>query len=225
MVLVTGDTHGKYDLSRFLSFNDVGGYKLGKKDSVIIAGDFGGVWYGDERDDEVLDIYAEKPYITYFVDGNHENFDLLNKYKVTEVNGAKCHAIRKNLFHVCRGEILKLDGLDIFCFGGATSTDKMYREEGKSWWPQEMPSEAEYENATKNLAKVYNEVDYVITHSAPTPTLKYMADWYETDKLTNWLGRLENKIHYEKWYFGHYHVNRKIDDRHVCLYDMVMRLW
>ena len=88
-----------------------------------------------------------------------------------------------------------------------------------------MPSEAEYENAMKNLAELYNEVDYVITHTAPTPTLKYMADWYETDKLTDWLGELEWHINYERWYFGHYHVNRKIDDCHVCLYDMVMRLW
>ena len=48
--------------------------------------------------------------------------------------------------------------------GGATSTDKDYRIEGKSWWRAEMPSGEEFYEADKNLMAHNNNVDYVITH-------------------------------------------------------------
>ena len=32
------------------------------------------------------------------------------------------------------------------------------------------------------------------------------------DKSTErWLGEIEEKLHYEKWYCGHYHTAKKID--------------
>lgn len=225
MVLVTGDTHGKYDMSKFYSPKSVGGWKLGKNDSVIILGDFGGVWYGDERDDQVLDVYAEKPYTIYFVDGNHENFEILYSYPEVEVNGAKCHKIRDNLYHVMRGEILEIDDLKIFCFGGASSHDKEYRTEGISWWPKELATEEEFIRAERNLDRVNWKVDYIVSHCAPTPVVKYMADWYGTDVQTNRFGVWDQKLDYEHWFFGHFHINRKVDDKHTALYDLTMRLW
>lgn len=224
MILVTGDTHGRLDMARFHREKEVMGLKPRKGDSVIILGDFGGLWYGDERDDAVLDVYAAKPYNIYFVDGNHENFDLLAVCPVEEVNGAKCHVIKPNLFHVMRGEILRLEGLKLFCFGGASSHDKQYRTEGRSWWPQEIASEEEFVRAEDNLDVVDWSVDYVLTHCAPSPTQQYMADWYEKDVQTNRFGVWDSKLNYRRWYFGHYHVNRKIDDKHTALYDMAERI-
>ena len=47
-------------------------------DYVVIAGDFGGLWDGSQKDQYWLDWLNKKPFTTLFVDGNHENFDLLN---------------------------------------------------------------------------------------------------------------------------------------------------
>ena len=58
-----------------------------KNDFVIICGDFGCIWGGDKTDKYLLKTLGEKPFTTLFVDGNHENFDLLNAYPVTKWNG------------------------------------------------------------------------------------------------------------------------------------------
>lgn len=42
---ITGDTHG--DFSRFRPENFYEQEGLTKEDVVLVAGDFGGVWYGD----------------------------------------------------------------------------------------------------------------------------------------------------------------------------------
>ena len=47
---ITGDTHG--DFSRFRPEAFPEQERLTKADIVLIAGDFGGVWYGDSQDGE-----------------------------------------------------------------------------------------------------------------------------------------------------------------------------
>lgn len=46
---ITGDTHG--DFSRFRPESFYEQERLTKEDVILVAGDFGGVWYGDSRDD------------------------------------------------------------------------------------------------------------------------------------------------------------------------------
>ena len=36
--------------------------------------------------------------------------------------------------------------------------------------------------------------------------------YYKVDKSTEiWLGQIEEKLSYKKWYCGHYHTEKKID--------------
>ena len=70
-----------------------------------------------------------------------------------------------------RGQVFEIDGKTFFTMGGAESTDKMYRKEGKSWWAREMPSTEEYEEAVANLEKHSGKVDCILTHCAPEMTL------------------------------------------------------
>ncbi|MCB7362828.1 hypothetical protein LI009_24420, partial [Flavonifractor plautii] len=49
---ITGDTHG--DFSRFRPESFYEQERLTKEDVILVAGDFGGVWYGDSRDDAGL---------------------------------------------------------------------------------------------------------------------------------------------------------------------------
>ena len=52
MIYVTGDCHGNFRRFQSEYFPEQAG--MTKNDVVIIAGDFGGVWFGDERDDEAM---------------------------------------------------------------------------------------------------------------------------------------------------------------------------
>lgn len=219
-VFLTGDTHGPIDSGKIIGSQALTG-RFNAKDSLIILGDFGGVWYGDPRDDYLLNAYEELPCTVFFIDGNHENFDVLYKYPEVTKSGAKCHQVRENLFHVMRGEILDIAGKKFFCFGGATSIDMMWRTAGVSWWPQEIPSPAEYDNAEKNLDIVNRKVDYVLTHCAPTLTLEKLNPTYISDSITDRLESWDAVIEYKRWYFGHYHIDYKIDKKHICLYGAI----
>ena len=65
MIYVTGDTHRGIDIEK------INRVQLKEGDYLIIAGDFGGIWYGNKRDDMILDWYGNKKFTTLFIDGNH----------------------------------------------------------------------------------------------------------------------------------------------------------
>ena len=59
-IFATGDTHGNFERFRPEYFPE--GRELTKEDVVLQLGDFGGVWFGDERDDEALDWLEGLPF-------------------------------------------------------------------------------------------------------------------------------------------------------------------
>ena len=73
MIYLTGDMHG-----------DMGAFgrpvlkNLKKSDSLIICGDFGILWSGTPEEEKILKKLTKKKYTILFVDGTHENFDLLS---------------------------------------------------------------------------------------------------------------------------------------------------
>lgn len=77
MIFVTGDTHGDYNRFRTDIFPEQ--KSMTKADYVIICGDFG-LWSESKEQKHKLDWLEDKPFTTLFVDGNHENYDLLNAY-------------------------------------------------------------------------------------------------------------------------------------------------
>ena len=121
MVLVTGDCHGNFARFEQKHFSEQA--NMTKDDTVIIAGDFGGVWFGDSRDDETLDWLERLPFTLAFVCGNHENYDALERYPVDEWHGGRVHRIRPHVLHLMRGQIFELEGCRFFTMGGAKSHD------------------------------------------------------------------------------------------------------
>ena len=104
MVYLTGDTHG--DLDRFRH----GRLRwLGKRDIVVVLGDFGFVWDGSAEEQKKLDWLRKRPYTLLFLDGAHENYDLLAQYPVEERFGGRVQALGGNVYHVCRGSVLELE--------------------------------------------------------------------------------------------------------------------
>ena len=123
-ILVTGDCHSRFE--KFSIDNFSRGKELDKNDYVIILGDFGLIWdyQGENKNEKYwLDWLNDKPWATLFIDGNHENFDRLNSYNVSEWHGGKVHFIRPSIIHLMRGEIFNIGGKKILAMGGAESHD------------------------------------------------------------------------------------------------------
>lgn len=220
MIIVTGDTHGIIDYSKIK--NIVKKNILGKDDYLIIAGDFGAIWDEEELEND-LSYYTRLPFTVLFVDGNHENFDIINSYPISIWNGGKVHVIKDNIIHLMRGQVYTIEDKTIFTFGGGTSIDKYRRTEHISWWAQEIPSDEEFKEAKDNLLKYNNKVDYIITHSIDTEALKNPLIYLCANKCKAYkdnimLDYFEQNINYKHWYFGHYHVDGEINEKKTALY-------
>lgn len=246
MIFVTGDCHGSFMKFNAVDFDEQ--KEMTRDDYVIICGDFGAVWDGSENENAKLDWLNDRPFTTLWVDGNHENFDMLKTFPVEEWNGGKVQRIRPNVLHLMRGQVYTIDGLTFFTMGGAASHDiqdgildpsdpffeedfaRMSRDNlffrvlGRSWWEEEMPSQEEYATALAALEKVNWKVDYVISHCAPSSVVKRLNAWLETDKLTNFFEEINQKLTFRYWLFGHYHEDGFIDHNYVLLYHEIVRI-
>ena len=227
-IFVTGDTHSD-PLPRFKALcrqtEEEGGASLTKEDVVIIAGDFGVIWWDDSTkykrlEDYTLDKLENMPFTTLFIDGNHENFNRLMRFPVESGYGGKVGVLRPSVLHLRqRGHVYTIDGRKIWCFGGGISVDKNYRSEGISWWSQEEPSTAEYCYGLNQLEKHNWEVDFVVTHAGPSGAVDAMGlpplresfgdKVYEYDPVSPYLEHVSRKLRFKKWFFGHYHKDIK----------------
>lgn len=226
-IIFTGDTHGSLETKRLSFKNFPEGRNLTKNDYVIICGDFGCIWDGSNCDKYWLDWLEDRPFTTLFVDGNHENFPLIYSYSTAIWNGGKIHQIRPSVKHLMRGQIFTLDNMTFFTMGGATSVDKIYRKEGKSWWSEEIPSYNEMTEGVNNLIKYNNKVDYIITHCLPSSILDKFDKWYpQHDTLNNYLEKMiVQEVDFKKWFCGHYHIDRTIDDKYYICYNDFLELF
>ena len=222
MIYVTGDLHGNFERFKPKYFPEQA--NMTKDDMVIIAGDFGGVWFADSRDDETLDWLERLPFTLAFVCGNHENYVALKRYPVAEWHGGKVHRVRPHVLHLMRGQIFELEGCRFFTMGGAKSHDTNHRINHISWWRQELPSDEEYSEALQNLERYNWQVDYIITHCAPTSIALMGSRHNEADRLTDFLQEVRERAKYHYWLFGHYHDNKAIDERHILLWEQIVRV-
>lgn len=232
MVYITGDLHG----NQWEWLNDIEPL-LHSGDTILFAGDFGfGMMYGPLSEEMFYDRIEEKNITLLFADGNHENFDRLNAYPVETFRGGKVHKIRKNVLHLMRGEVFDLEGSRVFVFGGGFSLDKARRQEGVSWWSQELPSEEEYRNAEEHLCEFREQnhpIDFIVTHTAPSDSIYYLSripkygvrnDITEDWELVAFLDRLSSEWNPKKWYFGHYHVDRELLGNQIALLHAIREL-
>ena len=224
MIYITGDTHIPIDITKLSSKRFPEQKKMTEKDYLIICGDFGGIFNDDNEEKYWLKWLSDKKFTTLFIDGNHENFDLLSSFSEIEFHGGKAHKISDKIYHLMRGQVFEINGKKIFTLGGASSHDKEYRIESKNWWKAELPSDEEYSTALSNLNKSNNKVDIIITHCAPTSIQKDVDEKYDINKLTDFLEDLKNSITYSKWFFGHYHKDLEVDNKHTAIFERVVLL-
>ncbi|MCD7746392.1 MAG: metallophosphoesterase [Lachnospiraceae bacterium] len=188
MFYVTGDTHGD-----FRRFAKKGAFRKkcapGEKDYVIVCGDFGLLWSRSGTLDYNLEIMADYPFTLLWIQGNHENYDMIAEYPVEQWKGGKVrHILRDKVILLERGQIFHIDDTSFYTFGGASSHDIQggvldrdapdyeekknhahifnlpYRVRNLSWWEAELPTDAELQEGIRNLEKADNQVDYILTH-------------------------------------------------------------
>lgn len=90
---------------------------------------------------------------TLFIDGNHENFDRLNKYPEIDMFGGKVGKIEEGIYHLKRGYVYEIQECKILTFGGANSIAKHTLTEGVDWWKEEKFNYNESNRAFDNLEK------------------------------------------------------------------------
>ena len=162
-------------------------------------------------------------FTTLFVCGNHENFDMLYKYPTELWNGGLVRKITPNILHLTRGQVFEINGNSFFTFGGGMSIDKLWRQEGRSWWPQEIPTHAEIETGLSNLERVGNKVDYVLTHTCPSELVPRLNFEKMDDPVCKMLDEFQELLTYKLWYFGHMHVDRRIG-KFRAIYNQIHKL-
>lgn len=218
MIYITGDTHGetvRFDSSR--------ARKLKRDDTIIVCGDFGFIWEGGEKEQKILKKLGDKKYNILFVDGTHENFDLLNQYPVSEWNGGKVRHICGNLYYLMRGQVFTLEGYRIFTMGGGESAEKQIRMEAGTWWECELPNIDEMKEAVANLRAVDMKVDFIVTHEPPPRVLYHSGTAAEnTNQLEAFFEQVVRQVEYDKWFFGALHIDRKITAKNFAVFNEIL---
>lgn len=225
-IMITGDKHGTYrpffGLAEWQELRDT--------DVLLIAGDAGYVWDEDYscRLETLQQLF---PGTVAFVDGNHENHTLLERFPVRQWNGGRVHQVGERVYHLMRGELYSIYGSKIFTFGGARSTDQDQREEGKSWWRGEEPTPEELEYGRRQLLRHRDEIQYVLTHETPLSARgaisrqKPIAEDYRLPGiLEEWYQILTGAPGFRRWYFGHMHKDLSVTPRLRGVHDHILLL-
>lgn len=218
MIYVTGDMHGDYRIFSQKKFKNI---KEG--DTLIVCGDFGFIWNGDVKEKKILDKLAKKKYNICFVDGTHENFELLAKYPVIGFAGGKAHKIRDNIFHLMRGQIFEIEGETIFAMGGGESPDVDLRYGIDSWSNAEIPTREEMREGATNLEKYKFKVDYVITHE-PAQKIKNFLKLKDNEPLlvsglNAYFQELSTSCDYTRWFFGSLHEDKFVSASQIAVFQ------
>ena len=222
MIYVTGDMHGDLDRLWKKDFR-----RLKSGDVLIVCGDFGYIFKGDKEEKKVIDFFATRRFITAFVDGTHDNMDIINRSRVTYWHGGMVHRIKGNLIHLMRGQIFDIEGNRFFTFGGGESTDKDMRIDSGNWWREEEPTPYEMAEAAKKLDEVGCKVDYIITHEPPSLVKSAMMLRRGSENRINKLNGFFEEIaacDFKHWYFGSLHEDRVITPRYTCVFNKTLKI-
>lgn len=176
---------------------------------------------------------------------------MIAEYPMEEWHGGKSrHIIKDKVILLERGQVFEIDGKTFFTFGGASSLDIQggildrddidydddrrkavrsglpFRIKHESWWEEELPNEDEMNEGRRNLAKYHYKVDYVLTHCCSTSVQETLdqrpGHILKPDILTDYLQEMEEKLAYRHWFFGHYHMDQDVDEKHSVLYHTIV---
>jgi hypothetical protein len=203
--------------------------RLKKGDTLLVCGDFGFLWDGSKAEQSMLKKLGKSKYSIGFIDGVHENFELLSQYPAAAWNGGMARQISGNLYHLMRGEIYTIEGKTIFAMGGGVSPDDNFRELDENRMRWEIPSRTELDHAASSIEKTHGQMDYIITHEPPMKIkaflqLKMQSNTAEVTGLNSFFEEIGRCCEFRRWFFGSMHVDKTISTTHVAVFRKVIRL-
>lgn len=215
---MTGDIHA--DIRRL---KGRAAKQLKKGDILLVCGDFGFLWDGSPKELRLLDWLGKRPYQILFVEGTHDNIDLLSGYPEETLYGGQVRRVSGNCCQLLRGECYEIEGKRVFALGGGESTDMDIRVEGETWWSRELPSAEELAHARETLASLNQQVDYIITHSvAPTVNKFLDREQMQINLLLAFLNEISETVQFKRWYFGSCHLDKAIPPKYCAVYQEIL---
>lgn len=157
-IVVAGDWHGDVPWMRAV----VDAAAAAGADLILHVGDLAVLWPGRDKGkfDRRLEQRLELRDLQFvFVDGNHDNHHELRALPL-EPDGLA--TVRPRVRYLPRGARFEHAGLVIAGLGGAHSTDRAWRTEGKDWWPEEDVTD---EDVNRLIAG--GPADILLTHDVP----------------------------------------------------------
>lgn len=216
MIYITGDTHGDINdlLSRKIN-------KIKKGDKLIICGDFGFLWDNSPQEQKNLQKLSKKNFDILFVEGAHENFEMIHSCKEVDLYRGRGYKIAKNIYCMKRGEVYEIESKRIFTLGGGADIeplDDSYMESPS------MPSDDEYLQSVNNLDKYHRDVDIIITHEAPASVKRLINRSAVVNELNLFLDTVLHNTRFRNWFFGSLHADRQISSNMYCTWHEVYRI-
>ena len=201
MLVFIGDIHGEFGNLNSL-INRIIQKNQDKEIDFIQCGDFG-IWPPENfKELEKIKTHGRN---LYFVPGNHENWNEIDRYSLGEA-----HEIFPNI-HMCTfGAKLEIQNKKILFVGGAYSIDKHYRIEGESWWRQEIITNKDMDFLFDNVKT--EKIDIVVSHTCPTYFYQKLKVPYHNlkkfhDPSCQALDIIFDKFNPDNWFFGHFHIH------------------
>ena len=224
MITYTGDTHGQTD--KILHF--VERFELTEHDAIVILGDAGINYYGNDHGDRRIKRRLNDSGVTIFcIHGNHERRPAsLPYYREGMWHGGAVYVEDDypNLLFARDGEIYDLDSHPSLVIGGAYSVDKHYRQmRGLHWFDDEQPSQQTKDHVESVLDGIGWKIDTVLSHTCPYKAIPVEAflpglDQSKVDNSTErWLDDIEGRLSYSHWLCGHWHIDKRLDRFHFLM--------
>ena len=181
------------------------------------------------------------PFTTICLHGNHEYRPTIDVgYDIVKIQQSDYIAGRffqqeqfEKILFVADGTVITLDSNRCLCLGGAYSVDKHYRlhmqELGNydyKWYQDEQTPQA-LRNDILFLTKSDSHYDYVFSHTCaasviPTEMFLKNVDQSQVDRSQeDWLEEIKNNITYKKWYCGHWHTDKIVDNTRFLYNDFI----
>lgn len=217
LIYLTGDMHG--DADRFKA-REV--KRLKKNDTLIICGDFGFIWDNSQKEKRLLKWIGRRRYNVVFVEGPHDNLELLSRYPEGEWCGGRVREISGRLRHLIRGETYRIGEESVFAFGGGESDAPV--DSRPPWAELALPTRQELDRAVENLSRLNNRVDYIVTHQPSRKIRQFLdTDHHDANVLDTFLDEIRERCTFRQWYFGSLHRDKQIPPFETALFRTVAR--
>ena len=155
---------------------------------------------------------------------------MIEKLPEVEMFGNKTLKVSTNIYYLKRGHFYNIEEKSFLVLGGAESQDKERRKLNVSFWKQELMSDQEEYDCLKRIEEHGSKVDYILSHTGPIEGIALIEsscdnpeyrEFYREDKTVRFNDKINEIMSYKKWFFGHWHDERTIDDKfRALLFDV-----